>query len=850
MWRDLHYGFRQWKRNKLFAATIILLLSTGIGANTLIFSFVNVLLLKPLPIRDPANLFLLEKMRAKQVRPDTWFLYRQFEDLTREKAVFSSVVAEQVWSDHSFQPLSTTDSVRLITTQIVSPNYFSDFGIRAIAGRVLTERDAADFTHIPVVLSYQFWERQFNKRRDIIGQTIRVKNYPFLVVGILPEEFHSLDVERAPDIRLPISAARLLTGATLDEPDGDEPVMFEIVTRLAHGISPAQAATAERPRIQGMEEALWRDLWKRNSNSESRSTLEETLEYEKNYRLALQSISLGVSRTREQFSNALVLLAAGVGLLMLAICANIAGLLLARSQERKQEIAIRLAIGAGRLRLLRQVLVENLLMALPSAVVGMGLTYGLAPWLIRLLPPPRGLVQYAAMPQILTVHPDLRVLLFAVAVSLLSVLLFGVAPAWQGIDLDLNRDLQASGRSFTGALTGSAATAFQFAVAVVLLTAAAVTLRTFWNLEHLNPGFDRAHVVEFTVDPRVAGYSEQQKAVFYRDLKNQVSEIPTVRSVSFASMGIMRGIGMMTTVTPRGKTLPQKTFLNTSTNRVSPGYFSTLGIPFLAGRNLELSDLGKNPARIVVNRAFADFFFPHEGDVIGKAVVNGVDGANPPAAVIVGLVGTAKYRSFREHDPPIFYDISAVGEAGTQPAPVINSTFMYVRTNGDPRRIVDSVRNIIRRLDPRIPLIEVFTLEEEIQSSLWQERLVTTLCVFFGIVALALSAIGLYGILSYSVARRSRELSIRIAIGARMHDIVRTVCGRLCLSVAIGLPTGVLAGIFILRFAQKLLFNVSPVDPLSFSAVALFLLLISALAALPAARRAAQTDPSIALRDV
>lgn len=837
MWHDLEFGIRQWRRQKLLAFTIVLLLSLGIGANTLIFSFVDVVLLKPLPVRNPENLFLIEKMRVKQVRPDTWFFYRQFEQLAREKTVLSSAVAEQVWSDISFQPLSTSNSVRLITTQIVSPNYFSELGIHAIAGRVLTEDDAG-LSDIPVVLSYQFWQTQFHKSRDIVGRTIRVKDYPFRVVGILPREFHGLDVERAPDVRFPISAARLLTGATVDAPDADGLIGFQILARLAPHVSLAQAATAELPTVQGMEETLWRDLWNRNSEPNAQQALEERLSYERNYRLKLQPVPRGISRMREQFSNTLVLLTGAVGLLLLAICANVAGLLLARSQERKQEIAVRLALGANRLRLLRQLSLENLLLALPSAVLGIAFTKGLAPWLVHLLPAPRGLVQYAATPQILNVQPDMRVLFFAIAVSFASVLFFGIAPAWRGTKVDLNTDLKNSGRSASAPVTGAVTIALQFAVAVVLLAGAAVMLRTFWNLEHLNPGFDRAHVVEFTVDPRGAGYSDVQKATFYRELKVRISELPTVRSVSYASMGIMRGIGRMMTVVPQGKVLPERTFLNTSTNSVTPEYFSTLGIPLLAGRNLEWTDLGKKPERVVVNRAFADFFFPHEENVIGKAVVEGVDGTKPPTGLIVGEVGTAKYRSFREHDPPIIYGVSEAG-----------STYMYVRTSGDPARIVNAVRGAIRRLDPRIPLIEVLTLEQEVQTSLWQERVVTVLSAFFGIVALLLSAIGLYGTLSYSVARRSRELGIRIAIGAQLRDIVQTVCARLLWPIAIGLPAGVFAAIFLLRLAKSLLFGVSPIDPLSLLTVTASLLLVSSIAAVSPTRRAAKTDPTVALRE-
>ncbi len=276
MWRDIRYGLRQLGQKKLFGSTVVLLLSIGIGANTLIFSFVNALLLKPLPIRSPETLLLLEKTRKKQVRPDTSFFYRQFERIAQEKTLFSAAVAEEDWSDNSFQPFDDSDSIRLITTQIVSPNYFSELGIRAVAGRVLTEGDAVAVSEIPVVLSYQFWQAQFQKNHGVIGRKIRVKNYPFLVVGILPPQFHSLDVERAPDIRFPISAAPILTGSTVTEPGGNRPITFQILVRLARGVSLDPAAAAMLPKVQPMEEHLWRDWYARGRNDWDRQIWRQT----------------------------------------------------------------------------------------------------------------------------------------------------------------------------------------------------------------------------------------------------------------------------------------------------------------------------------------------------------------------------------------------------------------------------------------------------------------------------------------------------------------------------------------------------------------------------------------------
>ncbi|MGI9071955.1 MAG: ABC transporter permease [Bryobacteraceae bacterium] len=850
MWRDLQYGVRQISRKKLFSAVVILLLALGIGANTVIFSFVNALLLKRLPVHAPENLYLVQKMRVKQVRPDTSFFYRQFQAVAQGKKLFSAAIAEQEWFSGNLQPFSASDSVRLITTQIVSPNYFSELGIQAILGRVLNEADAAASSDIPVVLSYQFWASQFNRDPSIIGRKIRVKKYPFVVAGILPSEFHGIEVERAPDVRLPICAAPILTGGTVTEPAGDFPIAFQILTRLAPNVSEGQAAAAVFPAVNGMEETLWRDWYTRNSKASliggdrPAKELKDTIDWERSYHLALADVGRGVSQLRQQFSRAVYLLMGAVALLLLAVCANVAGLLLAKSEERKREITVRLSMGANRLQLLRQLSIENLLLAMPSVALGIALAYGAAPWLLKLVRSPLGIVRYAT-PPLLNVTPDARVLLFSIALSLLTVVLFGIVPARHALNIDLNEQLKGSSRQATAVNSGMAIVAIQVALSVMLFAAASIMFRTFWNLEHLNPGFDRTHVIEFNIDPWDAGYSEIQSGILLRELKQRERENPGVRAVSFASMGLMRGIGTKTTVTPQGTILPEKTFLNTSTNSVTTDYFESLGIPLMAGRNLEISDAGKIPAPIVVNRAFADFFFPHQ-NAVGKAVVQGVDGTKPPTAIIVGVVGTAKYRSLREQDPPIYYSVTDDKNPGGMMYE--RSGMMYVRTYADPARVINATRRILRRLAPNVPIIEAFTLEQEVQNSLWQERLVTILCAFFGITALLLSATGLYGALAYSVARRSRELGIRVAIGAQARHILQTVCLRMIVAVALGLLGGLLCSVAVMRLAASLVFGVRPDDPLSFVLAAAVLMLCIFFAAVPPARRATKTDPALALR--
>jgi len=842
MWRNLQYGLRQLRRNRLFSALVILLLAIGIGSNTLVFSLVNELLLKPLAVRDPGNLYLLEKNCEKQVRPDVDFEYLELRDIIQKSSVFTAAVAEEEPYNGNVVPLSTAGGIRMVMTQIVSPNYFSELGVEAVAGRVLTAADAASPSAIPVVLSYQFWQSQFAGSRAAIGSAIRLKNVPFLVVGVLPRGFHSSDIDRAPDVRLPISAARLLRGHDVTEPsgEGETRVQFRVLVRLARGVSPPQAAAAMLSPLRAATEWNLREGNARSPKPMPAATLQTYVDIDANFRLDLEPAGRGVSRLRDQFSRALWLLLGGVGLVLLAVCANIAGLLLARSGERRREMGIRLAVGAGRLQLVSQLLIENSLLALPGALLGGLAAYAAAPYLVRLLPPPRDYAQFQTA-QLLAVTPDLRVLAFTIGLMAFSVAAFGIFPAWRGTGVALTSEIKAArGRGYHGA-TAIAPVALQVAFSVVLLAAAALMLRTFWKLDHVDAGFDRAHIVEFTLDPTSAGYSMAQSGAFYRELAQRVAALPGVRSVAYAARGIMRGVGMKTTLAPQGVVLPRNTFLNTSVNAVTPSYFDTMGMPLFSGRNLELSDDGKLPLPIVVNQAFADFFFPRQNP-IGRLLGQGTDGSQP-RYVIVGSTVTAKYRSMREPDPPTFYSVIGPGQGSTE------ARLLYVRTHGSPAGMVSAVREVLARLDPGVPLVEVFTLEQEIQTSLWQERLVALLAAFFGVVSIVLAGIGLYGVLTYTVTQRAHELGIRVAVGARASHIVRTVCAPIVAAVAYGLAAGALGCAFLLRLTGGLLYEVRPADPISLAAAACFVLACAVVASALPAFRAASIDPSRALRE-
>jgi predicted permease len=543
---------------------------------------------------------------------------------------------------------------------------------------------------------------------------------------------------------------------------------------------------------------------------------------------------------RTQFSKALWVLLGGVALLMLAVCANVAGLLFARAGERRKEIGIRLAIGAGRAHIVRQFLAENLVLAAVGAALGAALAWIAAGPLLALLPPVRDFGQVAS-PQILTVHPDLRVLAFSVALTLLAVLLSGLLPAWRAARVDLAAEMKAQPGSSRG-LAGAVPVALQVAFCTVLLSAAALALRSYRNLDRLDPGFDRDHLLSFTFDPGTAGYTPAQCARFFQELLRRVQSIPGVRGAAYSSLGLMRGVGLKTTVAPEGVVLPKNTFLNTSIMTGTPGLFETLGVHLLAGRALTSADVNAKPAPIVVNQALAKTVFPGQNP-LGKRLVQGTDGTKPAAYVIAGLVATAKYRSLREVDPPTFYSVFDLSKTDD------GRLILYAQTHGSPTAAFASVREAAASTDSTVPTIEAETLDQEVRDTLWQERLVAILSAFFGVAALLLASVGLYGALARSVSQRSRDLAVRLAIGARVRHMIATVSGPAAIAIACGLAAGLAGSAFVLRLVRALLFGVEPADAVSYAAAAAVIILCAALGAAGPLLRALRIDPARTLRD-
>ncbi|HEY3455716.1 MAG TPA: ABC transporter permease [Bryobacteraceae bacterium] len=802
-WRDVRFGLRLLRHSPVFAIAVVLLLGIGIGVNTLIFSMADALLLRPLPVRQADRL-----VRLVEVHPTgfvTWDMpYVVYEQLAKESSSFSDVLC-QGNLDVAFEQGAFTERIRI---NAVSTNFFSALGIGARLGRVLnpSDEDAA-------VLSYDFWQRRFQGSPSVVGRSIRLNGRSLTVVGVLANGMNGLTVETSPEVRIPLAAARWFEGRV------DFAQVFGI---LRPGVSRERAEAEIAPRLHYSEEVL------QGGKNVFR------------WRWRLENAGHGISTLRGQFSRGLLLLMAAVGLLLLMACGNVACLLLARSAARAQEMGVRLALGASRWRVARQLLSESLLLAALGGGLGVLVAYMLKPLLLAALPPIRDRAA-VAQPLAIYVAVDGRVLAFAIAVSILTALLCGLSPALWAARRDLASTLRGS-RTTTGRLPGrNILLAAQVAVCVLLLGGAGLLVKTFERMQSMDAGFDQEHVITFTIDPGIKGYKPEQAKLLSQKLLEETRSLPGIASASIGERGLMRGTGLKATFEAAGKPVSRNDFLNSSIHEVTPGYFDTLGIHILAGRDFNWSDDNKQkPQKVIVNRAFVRRFFPGQ-DALGKLFgARGPDGLAMPQDRIVGVVSDAKYRSLREPIPPTVY------------SPVVNgfeySFILHVRTQDNPATVIAPVRAILRRLAPGLPFVEVQTLRQEVEASLWQERLLAWLSTLFGGFAALLAGIGLYGSLDFGVKARRREIGVRAALGASPSRLVRFLSREALLVVGAGAAMGVAFYAASAKWIRQALYGVTTSDPLALAAALLAVAIVVLLAIASAVWRASRMDAASALR--
>ena len=812
--QDLRYASRVLRKNPGFAAAAILSLALGIGINTAVFSLINAVLLRTLPVKNPEQLVVLTF--GSEHRSD--FSYPMYQDLRSGTSVLSGMLCRFTIPGS----MNVSGHTERISLELVSGDYFQVLGISALIGRTLMPDDTRAPGGQPVVvLSNAFWKRRFGSDPGIVGKTMRLDGYPMTVVGITPAGFEGPEVGMSPDARVPITMYRAML-PTLPADLSMESRgwgWLDLVGRLKPGVSTAQAQAALNAVYIRARETEWKD-WPAAERAQMLAR-----------GLWLEPGSRGISGLREGFSRPLWILMAAVSIVLLIACANVAGLLLARVMARQREIAVRLALGAGRGRVVRQLVTESILLSGTAAIAGLVMARWGSNLLVSFLPEGR-------FPVALNVEADSRVLAFTALVSLVTTFLFGLAPAFEitrpAAALALRAQAGSSGMQNSLAFRRGFMV-LEVALSLVLLVGAGLFVRTLHNLKAFDIGYDRENILLLSLDPSLNGYTDDDAARFYEQVIQRVGSLPGVRSASVASMGLL-GEGLtIQSVSVEGYQRREGARTGAWENFVSPGYFETLGIPVLSGRGFTPLDTKTAPKVAIVNQQFARRFFGNKNP-IGRRFGFGTNRAE-----IVGVVRDGKYKSVQEETPELVY----LPIEQRSDSPIV----LHVRTVGDPGKLTAAIRREITDVDKNVLVYGVRTLEAQLDESLSQQRLVATLSSGFGFLAVLLAAIGLYGVMSYAVTRRTNEIGIRMALGAEGGEVIWMVLREALLLVGIGVAIGVPVALALAGSIASLLFGLKPTDPWTISAAAAVLFAVAAVASYLPARRAARVDPMEALRN-
>jgi predicted permease len=966
LWQDLRYGLRMLAKSPGFTAVAVLTLALGIGANTAIFSLIDAVMLRALPVEKPSQLVVLKwsarkaprirgYMMAGDCATDMRFgapnpsgcsfsepMMRQFE----QADVFSGVAA---FANAGRLNLTGNGAASVISGQVVSRDFFSTLGVKAAVGRVFQASDDSPSAAAVAVLNYGYWQSAFGGSRDAIGRTIQLNGVPVTIVGVAEQRFAGIAPGSDFDVWLPLADAsrisdqkrwrnrqddvsfwwmtvvgRLKPGAALPQaqaaisgifrnemlhgsvplfeagggmsgPHGPAPAGGMMMRQRVAGSAPAPGTTAVAkpapgsdagqpkmffgaapgpapaggkqsaanqlpfapPSKGGQSQAPAGPPAKVALGQMAGAMPSETGGEPKTLStpadepvVTLMSAQSGLTGSRAEYSNPLYVLMLAVGIILLIACANVAGLMLARSSARRKEMAVRLALGAGRVRIVRQLLTESLMLSTLGGALGILFAYWGAHAIASFVS------SNQARPLGFALGVDPRVLGFTAAISLLTGILFGIAPAFRSARADLTESLKegfgvspgivrAAGKWLSA---GNALVVAQVALAVVVLVGAGLLVRTLQNLRSIDVGFDAHNIVVFDIDPSLAGYKDAQIDSFYRDLQGRLAETPGVKSASYSALPLLSGSLMMTRFHWPGA--PADRDADTNMLPVGADFFATMQIPFLTGRGFNASDYAlaaansgtapsSAPTPAIVNQAFVARYLGKENP-IGKQFGDSAGDGNRPKSAgyeIIGVVRDAKYSDLRQEINATMY----VPQAG------MGATF-ELRTAADPQALLPAIRKVVAQLNANLPLFHVTTQSEQIDRLLFQERLVARLSAFFGLLALVLACIGLYGLLSYEVARRTREIGIRMALGAQMGDVLRLVVKQGLALAVVGAAVGIGVALGVTRYLTSMLYDVRANDPVTIIAVAVLLAFVALAACFIPARRATRVDPIIALR--
>jgi len=825
--QDLKYGARQLRLNPGFALTAVLSLVLGIGANTAIFTLVDQIVLRLLPVQDPKSLvqLKLEGGRAGSQSGDgrhtfSHPLYLAFRD---RNTVFSGITGQRIEN----ASLVGTDRSEMISVGLVAGNFFQVFGVQPHLGRMLTPDDDKTRNGSPVaVLQYDFWRNRFEGNRNIVGTTIRLNGSPFTVIGVAAPEFEGTDVGVPTKVWVPVMMKPTIT-PTWDALDDERNAWFYLFARLKPGITMDKAQAEMRVLFrQRQEEELKSEYFLKYPEMKDRFLKGNFL---------LIPASRGQSMLRFGFEKPLIVLQCLVGLVLLIACTNVANLLLARASARHREVAIRGALGASRGQLVRQLLVESLMLAVAGGVGGLLLSTWITRVLVRFLP-------FDPANMSLSSTPDLRVLLFATSITLLTALLFGLVPALRGSSVSPGATLKDESGSVVGGhghvRLRKSLVGLQVGLSCLLLIGAGLFARTLQNLRNVDLGFKTENVVTFFARPATV-YTEARKAQVFRSMVESLATVGGVKAVGANTSRLMTGGRWDSSITipgvePKEGNAPWSFF-----NAITPGYFDALGVPIKQGRDVNWSDWSSSRKVCLVNEALVNEYLGGANPV-GRQMGQGT--RVEPDMEIIGVFGNARYEDVRGAIPrQTFVSVhSRMANTG--------GMNVYARIQGDPRQVMPMLRDQVRRVDSNIVVSDMRTLDEQLNMRLSNERLLSFLSVGFALLASLLAIVGLHGVLAFVVVRRTREIGIRMALGAERHSVIRLVMSEMLLVILVGIGLGVVAGILCGSYVETQLFGVKARDLPVFMVSVAALLPAALAAALIPAWRASRIDPMRALR--